>query len=296
MMRNIAASPSARGLLDDVAVLEIGGEKLILTHDMMAEGVHWLPHADPADVAWKLVAANLSDLAAKGAQPLGLLLGYALSDDEWDLRFAKGLQEAVIAFDVPLLGGDTVGSEAGFRAVGMTAIGRATSTNAPSRVGAKAGDMLYVTGYIGDAKAGFDLENGEEGESPSLCAAFNRPVPRLREGQQLAPVVTAMMDVSDGLLIDAQRMANASGVAVSINVEAIPLSAEYIRLEGGSNVSKIDAASWGDDYQLLFAMPAGAEPPVPATCVGYFAEGSGLALIEDGVAVPTPNKLGFEHG
>jgi thiamine-monophosphate kinase len=296
MMRNIAQSPSARGLQDDVAVLEFGGEKLILTHDMMAEGVHWLPHADPADVAWKLVTANLSDLASKGAEPIGLLLGYALSDDEWDLRFANGLQEAVTAFDVPLLGGDTVGSEAGFRAVGMTALGQATCAKVPARSGAQVGDLLYVTGYIGDAKAGFDLENGEAGESAYLRAAFNRPVPLVAQGQALASLVTAMMDVSDGLLIDAQRMASASSLQVTINVNAIPLSDEFIRLQGDNSASKIEAASWGDDYQLLFAMPIGQLPPVAGTCVGYFSDGTGLTLVEDGVAVPTPNKLGFEHG
>ncbi|MBP6581658.1 MAG: thiamine-phosphate kinase, partial [Sphingorhabdus sp.] len=95
MMRAIATDPAARGLRDDAAVIELGGESLILTHDMMAEGVHWLQSADPADVAWKLVAVNLSDLAAKGARPLGLLLGFMLGDSDWDRRFAEGLGQVL---------------------------------------------------------------------------------------------------------------------------------------------------------------------------------------------------------
>lgn len=299
-MRTIATSPSARGLNDDVALLEIGGETLILTHDMMAQGVHWLPHANPADVAWKLAATNLSDLAAKGAQPLGLLLGYILSDDEWDMAFARGLHDAVTHFGVPLLGGDTVGSDAGFRAAGMTAIGRATTAAVPSRAGAQPGDLLYVTGCVGDAKAGFDLENapaatGVDGQWAALRAAFNRPIPLLAEGRLLAPVVTAMMDISDGLLIDAQRMAQASDLQVIIQIDAIPLSPGYIHIYGDNDASRIEAASWGDDYQLLFALPPYASPPVAATFIGRFAIGEGLRLCCVDEAISNPDKLGFEH-
>ena len=95
LMRAIATDPAARGLNDDAAVIEFGSETLVLSHDMMVEGVHWLPNADPADVAWKLVASNLSDLAAKGAEPLGVLLGFMLGTDDWDRHFAKGLAEVL---------------------------------------------------------------------------------------------------------------------------------------------------------------------------------------------------------
>src|SRR3954471_19574748 len=107
-LKAIARHPAARGLSDDAAVLELGGTRLVLTHDMLVEGVHYLPGDPPEDVAWKLVAANLSDLAAKGARPLGVLLGYPLGDDEWDARFADGLAAVLATFDVPLLGGETV--------------------------------------------------------------------------------------------------------------------------------------------------------------------------------------------
>jgi thiamine-monophosphate kinase len=122
LMRSLAIDPAARGLLDDTAVIDLGTETLILTHDMMAEGVHWLPTADPADVAWKLVSVNLSDLAAKGARPLGVLLGFMLGDDDWDRRFANGLKAALAHYAVPLLGGDTVSNRGDKRALGLTAV------------------------------------------------------------------------------------------------------------------------------------------------------------------------------
>ena len=145
-MRSLARDPAARGLADDCAVLELGGEALVLTHDMMVEGVHTLPGQDPADVAWKLVAVNLSDLAACGARPFGVLLGHMLG--EHDARFAEGLAEVMEHYGVPLLGGDTVAGGSP-RAWGLTAIGAATHRPVPSRAGARPGDGVWITGSLG---------------------------------------------------------------------------------------------------------------------------------------------------
>lgn len=294
-MRSMAIDPSARGLLDDTAVIALGTETLILTHDMMAEDVHWLPTADAADVAWKLVSANLSDLAAKGARPLGVLLGFMLGDDAWDRRFAEGLQAALAHYDLPLLGGDTVSNRGDKRTLGMTAIGAASFTPVPARSGAQPGDVLYVTGTLGDALAGFEMaEVGLEGAS-ALMVAYHRPVARLTEGQALAPLVTAMMDVSDGLLIDAERMTSASKVKITIDLATIPLSAPYRQQRGDSLDSRLQASSWGDDYQLLFTAPADLQLPVAATAVGQVTAGSGLSLTNDGTPVPLPTSLGYQH-
>jgi thiamine-monophosphate kinase len=295
LMRSMATDPSARGLLDDTAVISIGTETLILTHDMMAEDVHWLPTADAADVAWKLVSANLSDLAAKGARPLGVLLGFMLGDDAWDRRFATGLHAALTHYSVPLLGGDTVSNRGDKRALGMTAIGAASFAPVPSRSGAQPGDLLYVTGTLGDALAGFEMaEVGLEGAS-LLMAAYHRPAARLAEGQALAPVVSAMMDVSDGLLLDAERMASASKVKITIDLASIPLSAPYRQQRGDSLDSRLQAASWGDDYQLLFTAVAGLELLVAATAVGRVTAGSGLSLTDAGASIPLPPSLGYQH-
>ena len=295
LMRALANDPAARGLLDDTAVIELGNETLILTHDMMAEGVHWLPTADPADVAWKLVSANLSDLAAKGARPLGVLLGFMLGDDIWDRRFAMGLQAVLAHYDVALLGGDTVANRGDKRTLGMTAIGAATHRPVPSRSGAQVGDFVYVTGTLGDALAGFEFAEAELEGPPALMAAYHRPVARLAEGQAFAAIASAMMDISDGLLLDAERMASSSKLRFHLDLAAIPLSAPYRQQRGDSIDSRIQAASWGDDYQLLFTAPPSQTLPMAATEIGYVADGSGLALSDAGTPVPLPASLGYEH-
>ncbi len=302
LLAPIATHPAARGLADDAAVL---GD-LVLTHDMIVESVHFLPDDPPGDVAWKLLAVNLSDLAAKGAVPLGALMGYALTGDrDWDAAFVEGLCAALDHFDVPLLGGDTVSLPVSSpRVLGLTAIGR--SPCAPARSGAKAGDALYVTGNIGGAGLGLSLlrHPGESRDPPSgafsgsnmgpgfhrddAVRAYRRPQPRLAEGRTLAPHVHAMMDVSDGLLLDASRMAGASGLALAIDLDAVPL------FEGV--VDRMAAVTAGDDYELLFAASATVPLPVPASRIGAFADGIGLSLYDSTGAVPLPARLGYLHG
>lgn len=295
LMRAMASDPAARGLLDDTAVISLGSENLILTHDMMAEGVHWLSNADPVDVAWKLVASNLSDLAAKGARPLGVLLGFMLGDDAWDRAFASGLHSALTHFDVALLGGDTVANRGDKRALGLTAIGAATCSPVPARDGARVGDLLYVTGTLGDALAGFELIEAGFDEVEPLANAYNRPEPRLAEGRILAPLVHAMMDISDGLLLDAERMASASTVEIAIDLSRVPLSPSYISYRSDTLESRMQAASWGDDYELLFAAAPDIETKVAATQVGYVREGAGLSLYDGERQLALPPSLGYQH-
>ncbi len=280
-LRALALHPAARGLADDCAVLPFGSETLLLTHDMMVEGVHWLPGQDMADVAWKLVATNLSDLAAKGAEPVGVLLGFTLGDE--DARFIEGLGEALQMFGVPLLGGDTV-SATGPRSLGLTALGRATCAPVPSRSGTRPGDSLWLTGPVGAAMLGFEALRDETG-ADSL--AFRRPFPRLAEGRSIAPIAHAMMDVSDGLLIDAARMARASGVTFAIDSAAVPFPAAL------PDSRRDEAMRWGDDYELLFTLPAGISPPVAAHRIGEAHAAMQLPVIVDG-AVPHGN-LGYMH-
>jgi thiamine-monophosphate kinase len=288
-LRTLPLHPAARGLLDDAALLDAGGP-LVLTSDTIVEGVHFLS-TDPAeDVAWKLGAVNLSDLAAKGALPLGMMLNYTLAGDSaWDAGFIEGLRQ----LDCKLIGGDTVSLPSGApRVLTLTAFG--TDAAAPPRSGARAADALYVTGTIGDAGAGLAIARGAEG-SDDLLTAYRRPMPRIGDGRALAPRVHAMMDVSDGLLIDGARMAAASGLALEIDLAAVPLSAAYRSFAGDGRAARIAAATGGDDYQLLFAAPAGFELPVPATRIGRFSAGSGLSLMHGAEAVALPARLGFLH-
>ncbi len=281
-LRAIATHPAAGSLADDTAVLDVAAGRLVLTSDTMVEGVHYRPH-DPADsIGWKLAAVNLSDLAAKGATPIGCLLNYALSGDAaWDNAFLDGLNQALTRFAMPLLGGDTVAMPKGApRSLTLTAIGTAQPA-VPLRTGTRPGDTLWVTGSIGGA--GF----GPDGQ-PRDLARYLRPMPRLAEGQTIAPIATAMMDVSDGLLIDARRLAEASGIAFAIDLDAVPLA-----LPG---LDPLEAATAGDDYELLFTLPAGATPQVSATRIGTASSGSGLTLTSDGARVPLPDRLGYQHG
>ncbi len=280
-LRALATHPAARGLADDAAVMEVGGETLVLTHDAMVEGRHWLPSQDMADVAWKLVATNLSDLAAKGAEPLGLLLGHTLGDG--DDRFVAGLRAALTAFDCPLLGGDTVSAGDSARTLGLTAIGRATHTPVPSRSTAQPGDTLFLTGPVGAAMMGFEALRDDTGETNT---AFRCPTPLLAEGQALAPLVSAMMDVSDGLLLDSWRMATASGLTLVIASDDVPIAAPEDR--------RADALRWGDDYQLLFTAPLSTKLPVPAIPVGTVEEGE-VPLILDGLPITGRAGLGYTH-
>ncbi|RVQ65977.1 thiamine-phosphate kinase [Croceicoccus ponticola] len=286
-LRSIATDPAARGLADDAAELKVGGATLIVTHDMMVEGVHWLRGQDMADVAWKLVAVNLSDLAAKAARPVALMLGYTLGDAREDARFAEGLREAVTTFGVPLLGGDTVAAPSGSaRAVGLTAIGEATATPSPARADAKAGEALWVTGTIGNALAGYEaLVAGDFGPA---SLSYRRPRPRIAEGLALAGIVSAMMDISDGLLLDASRMADASGTTIAIDCAAVPIHPALTD-------RALEAMTWGDDYQLLFTLLPGAEPPVTATRIGIVHPRGVHALLLDGAPLPMGQVLGYRH-
>ncbi len=285
-LRALATHPAARGLMDDAAVLEVGSETLVLTHDMLVEGIHFLPGADMADIAWKLVATNLSDLAAKGARPLGVLLGFMLDpkDNGDDARFAEGLADVLEHYDTPLLGGDTV-SGGPPRSFGLTAIGQATHVPVPSRTGAKPGDAVYLTGAVGAAMMGFEAVRDGTGEESTH---YRRPMAHLPEGEALAPYVSAMMDVSDGLLLDAFRMARASGVTVAIDSASVPIDAPETRRQ--------DALRWGDDYQLLFALPEGVELPIPAHRIGSVQPDSGAPLRLDGQQLNDADGLGYQHG
>lgn len=307
-LRHLPLHPGADDLRDDTA--SIAG--LTITTDTIVEGVHFLSDDPPEDVAWKLVAVNLSDLAAKGAEVEGVLLNYPLTDPlsstpakagaqsgdaptgprpspGWDQEFIEGLGAVLHAFGAKLIGGDTVSLPSGApRVLTLTAIGR--DAPAPPRSGARASDELWVTGTIGDAGAGLAIAQGMAGP-PELLAAYRRPQPRLADGRALAPLVHAMMDVSDGLLIDALRIADASGLAVAIDLSLVPLSPGYRGFSG----DVIAAVTAGDDYQLLFAAPPGFVPPVPATRIGGFAHGRGLTLTDGAMPVPLPDRLGFQH-
>ncbi len=280
-----------------MAVLQTTGEQLVLTTDTMIEGVHYRRDDPPETVGWKLAAVNLSDLAAKGAMPRACLLNYMLSGNrEWDERFLKGLDQALERFSMPLVGGDTVSVADGVgRTLSLTAIGAVPAGQSIlDRSGAKVGDILCVGGPVGDAGEGLALLAAGERAPKALISAYQRPMPQVALGQRVAQFAHAMMDVSDGLLLDASRMAEASGVAVEI--DTVPLSDALFEIRGGSVEARLSAASAGDDYVLLAAISPDIPLPEGLIRIGRFSAGSSLTVRLDGVPVPLPTRLGWMHG
>lgn len=291
--------PAARGLMDDAAVLAVTEGALVLTHDTLVEGVHARAGDPPESYGWKLAATNLSDLAAKGAEPVACLLSYPLGEEEWDRRFLDGLFACLDEFGLPLIGGDTVRlSGRSARVFGLTAIGRAPAEGVPARSGGQVGDRLWVTGPIGEAGRGLRmLEEGAtslglaDRNDGSAVAAYQYPVPHLALGRALAGRVSAMMDVSDGLLIDAGRLAAASGCGVTI--ADVPVSDGWTAAHGRSADALLTAATAGDDYVLLFAAPH--QLTDDAHEIGLLTEEPGVRVVLDGQPVPLPERLGWEH-
>src|SRR4051795_10150634 len=192
-LRRMATAPEARGLADDVALLD----GLVFTHDSIAEDVHFLSTDPPASVGWKLVAVNLSDLAAKGAEPAGALLSMALSGDAaWDAEFLTGIEHACESYGLPLIGGDTIALPPGSpRVLGLTAIGRA-GERVPNRAGGGAGDLLWLVGFVGGSAAGLRQLRSDPRATGVLVDVYRRPVPLLAAGGGFAPPANAVEGVS----------------------------------------------------------------------------------------------------
>jgi thiamine-monophosphate kinase len=298
-LKRIATAPEARGLLDDVAVLD----GFVVTHDSIAEGIHFLPADPPASVGWKLVAVNLSDLAAKGATPAGALLSLSLSGDGgWEGQFLSGVEHACESYGLPLIGGDTIALPAGAaRVLGLTAIGRA-GPHVPDRAG-EVGDALWLVGTLGDSAAGLAQLKADPRATGPLVDIFRRPIPQLGAGEVIAPHAHAMMDVSDGLLLDARRMAEASGCALSIQLDRLPLSSAFAAERGSDCEARLFAATGGDDYALLAALPDDLDAATLSlpegtriTRIGKLSAGeAALSLTWQGNPVELPERLGFEH-
>ena len=300
-LRRIATDPAARGLADDAALFE----GLVITHDSIAEGIHFLPEDPPTSVGWKLVAVNLSDLAAKGAAPAVALLSLTITgDSEWEAAFIDGVEAACESYGLGLVGGDTIALPAGApRVLGLTAIGRA-GQHTPSRGGGEAGDRLWLAGTIGDSAAGLAQLVDDPKAAGLLVDIYRRPVPLLKAGAALAAHATAMMDVSDGLLLDAARLARASGCSATIELDTLPLSDEFVQARGSDREARLFAATGGDDYALLAALPAALDPrlglSLPSglslTCIGTLDAGTDpLRLLASGSPVELPETLGHEH-
>ena len=297
-LRRIATDPAARGLADDAALLD----GLVITHDTIAQGVHFLASDPPASVGWKLVAVNLSDLAAKGAAPRAALLSLTIGDADWDEAFIGGIAAACESYGLALIGGDTIALPAGApRVLGLTAIGTA-GPRVPARSGGRPGDRLWMVGTLGDGAAGLALLREDPRATGALIDHYRRPIPLIVPGQVLAGEASAMMDVSDGLLIDLSRLCEASGCGARVELASLPLSRAFIAERGHDRAARLFAATGGDDYALLASLPETVDPlslPLPSgttiTSIGRLTHAPGIALFDNGEPIELPQELGFEH-
>ncbi len=306
------AGPGGLGLLDDAALLDCqAGQRLVVTADALVAGVHYLPTDPPERVARKLLRVNLSDLAAMGARPLHYVLTTALPPElgaEWLARFAVGLGEDQRQFGIDLLGGDSVAT-AGPAVLSLTAIGEVAAGKEVRRSGAEPGDIVWVSGTIGDAFLGLTVLHGAYSElAPEhrdyLTRRFQIPDPRTELGPLLSGVAHAMIDVSDGLLADLGHICETSQVAAVVELERMPLSsAARVIVEGDPGICRRLAVG-GDDYELLFTTSADAADAianlsyrvaVPIAAVGTVEVGAGVRLVDAvGREIPVEGT-GYRH-
>ncbi|MBI1408058.1 MAG: thiamine-phosphate kinase [Caulobacter sp.] len=297
-------APEALNLLDDAALISPRpGFDLVVTKDTMVAGVHFLPD-DPLDtVARKLLAVNLSDLAAKGAGPLGYFLSAAWPRTAtWADKalFAEGLRQAGDAWSLPLLGGDTV-STPGPLTLSATLMGEVPAGRMVRRSTARPGDILMVSGTIGDGWLGLQAARGQVSDPDGyLAGRYRTPTPRLDLIDAVSTLASASADVSDGLLADAGRIAIASGCGVVIDLDAVPLSpaaASWLAGQPDEMAGRRTLASGGDDYEILCAATAEAVPALAAaglTAVGRVVAGQGVEARFDGQSVDA-GSLGWTH-
>lgn len=291
------------GIGDDAALLQPpAGMQLVVAMDTLNAGVHFPSETAPADLGWKALAVNLSDLAAMGAMPAWCTLSLSLPDA--DTAFVDGFLDGFLALahahEVALVGGDTT---RGPLSVCVTAHGLVEPGMALRRDGARVGDDVWVSGTLGDAAGALrQWTSGVEGDA-SLRARLDRPTPRVALGRALHGIASACIDVSDGLLADLGHVCTASGVGACIEVDALPAS-QALRVAFDDDVRRVLQATGGDDYELCFTAPAnareavreaGATTGVGVSRIGRIVESAGVsAFAADGQAWRPP-VAGWQH-
>ena len=322
--RAIARDGVLLGIGDDAALLKVpAGHELVVTADTLNAGVHFPADAPPADIGWKALAVNLSDLASMGARPAWCTLSLCLpqADAGWVAGFLDGFLELAAAHGVALAGGDTT---RGPLSIAVTAMGWVEAGAALRRDRARAGDDIWVTGTLGDAAGALVLGGhvplpaaASAGDPASasaavLCAAaadtaflaarLHRPTPRVRAGRALQGLARACVDVSDGLLADLGHVCKASGVGALVDVDALPAS-PTLRSGFDAEARRLLQATGGDDYELCFTAPATSREAVieaasthaPVARIGRIVAGRGVSAVDAQGVAWQPSVAGFRH-
>jgi thiamine-monophosphate kinase len=307
-----AGFPGALGLTDDAALIRpTDGHELVVTTDTIVAGVHYVGDESPDLVARKLLRMNLSDLASMGARPVAYTLNVALPpdlEDDWLEAFTQGLAVDHAEFGIALAGGDSV-STPGPVTLTVTAFGEVPAGTALRRSGAKAGDIVFISGTVGDGALGLKVQRGQlpalpQAQRDALTARYRLPQPRLACGMRLRGIAHAAIDVSDGLVADLGHIADTSGVAARIDAASVPLSAAASAALALDPALRDTVLSGGDDYELLFTVPPASVGGVaalsqalalPLTAIGAIEPGRGVRVLDaDGAEIALAAK-GFTH-
>lgn len=289
----------ALGIGDDCALLQIpSGFELAVTTDTLVEGRHFPKATTPFDIGWKVLAVNLSDLAAMGAEPRWFTLALTVpeSDTQWLTEFSRGLKALAERYDVALVGGDTT---RGPLSITITAMGMVPPGKAMKRSNAQVGDLVCVTGNLGDAALALTLLN-DPVLPASLRQRLDRPEPRVATGLALREIAHAAIDLSDGLAGDLQHILAASGVGAIIHAEQLPMSDDFQRTT--TQVTRLSLqAQGGDDYELCLCIPpdrldaARAVSDMPLIVIGRVTDKPGLRFVDaDGVNIHL-DPTGYRH-
>lgn len=290
------------GIGDDCAVLSLSpGHQLCTSIDTMVESVHFPAQADPRGLGWRCLAAAVSDLAACGAKPTGFCLALTLpaADESWLASFADGLASAADHFNIPLVGGDTT---RGPLTLSLQVFGEVASGEALLRSTAKAGDEIWITGSLGDARAALDFIDQAPADNV-FYESYYYPQPPVGFAPSLIGLAHAAIDISDGLLADLEHILTASVVGADIRLDNIPLSAA-LRAGYPLNQAQSYALTGGDDYQLCFTAPQiatdtlralAAEQGVELSCVGSISDRRGLRCLDAKGELVAFDQTGYRH-
>ncbi len=293
------------GIGDDAALLKVPADQLLaVSVDTLVEGVHFSVNTLPADIGYKSVAVNLSDLAAMGATPAWMTLALTMpkADENWLREFARGFFEIAKSYNVQLVGGDTTH---GPLTISVQVNGFVPPRQALCRHNAKPGDKIFVSGALGDAGLGLQVLLGKR-DLPKEAASYvlqrlHRPQPQIKLGLLLRGVATSAIDISDGLLGDLDHILTASHVGAEISTTAIPMS-DVLRLHMSHEEALKLALTAGDDYQLCFTVPAESENEllvqlnrenITCHCIGVITQQSGIKLLDCSMQFSQPGFLHF---
>ena len=281
---------------DDCALLSVPeGYDLAITTDTMVENVHFFSDVQAEQLAHKLLAVNLSDLASMGAQPIAITLALTMPkvDADWLAAFARGLFTLADKYQLDLIGGDTT---SGPLTLSVQAMGLVPKKMALKRSTAKVGDLIYMTGSLGDAGLGLKIKQGyAEQDTQQPLQRFNTPEPRIEEGLAIRSLANSCIDISDGLTQDLGHILTKSAVGARLDYENLPLSVwvlDYIQQTGDWRMP----LTAGDDYELCFTITAenARKLDIPCTCIGIIEQHAGLRLQRNNVC-ENFNNSGFEH-